>query len=181
MRRLLLSLICLFSASVMAAPTVVFETTMGSFTVELDSEKAPISTENFLKYVEDGSYEGTIFHRIIRGFMAQGGGFDIDMNKKPSYAPIKNESDNGLKNMTATIAMARTSAPDSATRQFYINYADNDFLNRSEKSAGYAVFGKVTKGFEIIQEMAKQPTASLGRYHDVPVTAIVINKVSVQK
>lgn len=181
MRNLLISLICLFSASVMAAPNVEVETSMGNFTIELDSDNAPITTANFLRYVEDGSYEGTVFHRVIRGFMAQGGGFDTDMNQIKTYAPIKNESSNGLKNNTATIAMARTSNPDSATRQFFINYNDNDFLNPSAKGPGYAVFGKVTKGFKVVEEMAMQQTASIGNYHDVPVTAIVINKVTVQK
>ena len=182
MKKLLISLLCFISASVMAAPSVVFETSMGKFTVELDSEKAPITAANFLKYVEDGSYAGAIFHRIIPNFMAQGGGFDTDMKMKPSYAAIKNEAENGLKNKVATIAMARTNNPDSATRQFFINYSDNHFLDyQKDKNAGYAVFGKVTAGFEIIQNMAKQPTKTLGRYHDVPATAIVINKVTVQK
>jgi len=182
MKKLLISLACLFSASVMAAPSVIFETSMGNFTVELDSEKAPVTTKNFLSYVEDGSYEGTIFHRVIPGFMAQGGGFDTDMKKVAANKPIKNEASNGLKNRVATIAMARTSDPDSATRQFFINYNDNDFLDYKESAnPGYAVFGKVTEGFENVQQMAKQPTKSLGRYHDVPATAIVINKVTVKK
>ncbi|UGA54171.1 peptidylprolyl isomerase [Vibrio sp. VB16] len=181
MRNLFISLLCLFSASVMAAPNVNVETSVGNFTIELDSKNAPITTENFLKYVEDGSYEGTVFHRIIRGFMAQGGGFDTDMKQIKTYAPIKNEANNGLKNKKTTIAMARTSDPDSATRQFFINYADNDFLDASEKGAGYAVFGKVTKGFDTIEKMATQQTASIGSYHDVPVKAIVITKVTIQK
>ncbi|GLO61668.1 peptidyl-prolyl cis-trans isomerase [Vibrio sp. MACH09] len=182
MKKTIIALACLFSASLMAAPNVIFETTQGNFTVELDSENAPVTTENFLKYVEDGSYEGTIFHRVIPTFMAQGGGFDTDMKSKPSYPAIKNEGSNGLKNKVATIAMARTSNPDSATRQFFINYADNDFLDYQQGgNPGYAVFGKVTKGFENVQSMAKQPTKSFGRYHDVPATAIVINKVTVQK
>jgi len=182
MKKLLISLACLFSASVMAAPSVIFETSMGNFTVELDSEKAPVTTKNFLSYVEDGSYEGTIFHRVIPGFMAQGGGFDTAMNKVAANKPIKNEASNGLKNRVATIAMARTSNPDSATRQFFINYNDNDFLDyKDAANPGYAVFGKVTKGFENVQKMAKQPTKSLGRYHDVHATAIVINKVTVKK
>lgn len=181
MRNLFISILCLFSASVMAAPNVEVETSMGNFTIELDSTNAPITTANFLRYVEDGSYEGTVFHRIISGFMAQGGGFDTDMKQVKTYAPIKNEASNGLKNNKATIAMARTSNPDSATRQFFINYNDNDFLNPSAKGPGYAVFGKVINGYEIIEEMAKQPTASIGNYHDVPVSAIVINKVTLLK
>lgn len=182
MKKIILSLACLFSASLMAAPNVLVETSMGNFTIELDSEKAPVSTSNFLKYVEDGSYEGTIFHRIIPNFMAQGGGFDTNMQSKATYEAIKNESTNGLKNNLATVAMARTSDPDSATRQFYINYNDNDFLNyQSSTKPGYAVFGKVIAGFDNIQAMSKQPTKSLGRYHDVPATAITINKMTVQK
>jgi peptidyl-prolyl cis-trans isomerase A (cyclophilin A) len=181
MRAFIVSLLCLLSSAVMAAPTVQFETSLGNFEVELNQEKAPVTVANFLKYVEDGSYEGSIFHRVIRGFMAQGGGFDTDMQRKPSYAPIKNEASNGLKNDVATIAMARTSDPDSATRQFFINYADNEFLNyTSAAQPGYAVFGKVTSGFDVVEKMAQQPTASLGRYHDVPVTAIIINKVSIK-
>ncbi|WP_413283894.1 peptidylprolyl isomerase [Vibrio sp. MA40-2] len=181
MRKIIYSLLCLASFSVFAAPNVQVETSLGDFTIELDSENAPISTENFLKYVEDGSYEGTVFHRVIRGFMAQGGGFDTNMNRVATVAPIKNEANNGLKNEKATIAMARTQNPDSATRQFFINYADNDFLNQTESNAGYAVFGKVTQGLDIVEKMATQQTASLGNYHDVPVTAIVINKMTVQE
>jgi len=181
MRNLFYSFICLFSLSVLAAPNVDVETSLGNFTIELDSENAPITTENFLKYVEDGSYEGTIFHRVIANFMAQGGGFDREMKKLKTYPPIKNEANNGLKNKTATIAMARTSNPNSATRQFFINYKDNNFLDYSKTKAGYAVFGKVTKGFNVIEKMATKETATLGNYHDLPVTAIVINKVTVQK
>lgn len=181
MRKLLISLICLFGASAYAAPNVDVETTLGNFTIELDSENAPITTANFLKYVKDGSYEGTIFHRVIRNFMAQGGGFNTKMVEVETYPAIKNEASNGLKNKTATIAMARTSDPHSATRQFFINYKDNDFLDKTEQNAGYAVFGKVTKGFEVVQEMAMQERASLGSFHDVPVTAIVINKMTVQQ
>lgn len=182
MRKLFISLICLFSTSVLAAPSVIFETTLGNFTVELDEKNAPITTANFLKYVEDGSYAGTIFHRVIPGFMAQGGGFDTDMKKVKTYPPIKNESYNGLKNLTATIAMARTQDPDSASRQFFINYKDNHFLDLSPRDKGYAVFGKVVDGFDVVVNMAKQPTASINKnVHDVPVTAIVINKVSLKK
>lgn len=182
MKNIIISLACLFSASLFAAPNVVVETTLGSFTIELDSEKAPITTENFLRYVQDGSYEGTIFHRVIPKFMAQGGGFDTDFKEKPSYTTIKNESYNGLKNKVATIAMARTQAPNSATRQFYINYSNNDFLDYTKGgNVGYAVFGKVIEGFDVIQGMSKKSTKSFGRYHDVPATAIVITKVTLQK
>ncbi|PJC86069.1 peptidyl-prolyl cis-trans isomerase [Vibrio sp. HA2012] len=176
----LLTLACL-STYVSAAPVVIFDTTLGQFAVDLDSEKAPVTTANFLKYVNDGSYEGTIFHRVIPKFMAQGGGFNTDMEQRPSYAPIVNEAANGLPNNTATIAMARTNVPDSATRQFFINYADNDFLNYTRSNAGYAVFGKVIRGFNVVQEMATKPTHSQGHYRDVPVVPIVIQKVYLQK
>ena len=143
-RKAILSL-ALLSCSVWAGPKVSFETTLGSFTVELNEEKAPITVANFLKYVEDGSYEGTIFHRVIPGFMAQGGGFNQEMQMVDTYEPIKNEGNNGLNNDQATIAMARTNAPDSATRQFYINLVDNDFLNYGARPPGYAVFGHKNK------------------------------------
>lgn len=181
MRKFLLSLVCLFSASVMAAPTVVFETTLGDFEVELYSEKSPVTVKNFLQYVEDGSYEGSIFHRVIPHFMAQGGGFDTDFKRLPTYAPIKNEASNRLTNDQATIAMARTSDPHSATRQFFINFEDNKALDYMHGNEGYAVFGKVVKGFDVVKSMARQKTASIDDYHDVPVTAIVINKVTVKK
>jgi peptidyl-prolyl cis-trans isomerase A (cyclophilin A) len=172
----LLSLLCV-TASAAAAPVAVFDTTLGEFAIDLNTEKAPGTVANFLKYVEDGSYAGTIFHRVIPGFMAQGGGFDADMQRRPSYAPIVNEANNGLSNKTATIAMARTSNPDSATRQFFINYQDNRFLDYTPSNAGYAVFGKVIRGFDVIKEMAIKPTKRLGHYSDVPVTPIVIKKV----
>jgi len=164
------------------ADTVEFETTLGNFTVELNSEKAPISVANFIRYVEDGSYVGTQFHRVIPGFMAQGGGFDKDMVKKSTYAPIKNEGANGLGNDTATIAMARTNNPDSATRQFYINLADNGFLNASQRPPGYAVFGKVTQGFDVIQEMATKKTKALPNgMRDIPIEPIIITKATLIK
>jgi peptidyl-prolyl cis-trans isomerase A (cyclophilin A) len=172
----LLSVLCL-SAPAVAAPVVVFDTTLGEFAVDLNSDKAPVTTENFLRYVEDGSYAGTIFHRVIPGFMAQGGGFDANMRRRPAYAPIKNEASNGLSNKTASIAMARTSDPDSATRQFFINYQDNQFLDYNASNAGYAVFGNVVRGFDVIKEMAIKPTHRLGHYSDVPVTPIVIKRV----
>ncbi|WP_165312133.1 peptidylprolyl isomerase [Vibrio ziniensis] len=164
-----------------AGPKVELETSLGAFTIELNEEQAPISSANFIRYVEDGSYVGTIFHRIIPGFMAQGGGFDSNMKQINTYAPIKNEANNGLGNNTATIAMARTNDPNSATRQFYINLVDNDFLNYGQRSPGYAVFGKVTQGFEVIQKMAEQPTRNFGRMSDVPVTPIVITKATLIK
>ncbi|KII81052.1 hypothetical protein PL18_01930 [Vibrio renipiscarius] len=169
----------LFSHFAFAGPKVEMETNLGSVIIELNSEKAPVSVANFLKYVEDGSYVGTQFHRVIPGFMAQGGGFDANMNRADTYAPIKNEANNGLPNNVATIAMARTNDPNSATRQFFINLADNDFLNASSRPPGYAVFGEVIQGFDVVQEMARKPTHSVGRYGDVPVEAIVIKNVTI--
>ncbi|OEF26302.1 peptidylprolyl isomerase [Vibrio rumoiensis] len=180
MKKIFFSLLMLFSASSFAAKNVEFETSAGNFTVELNEQLAPISVANFIKYVNDGSYVGTQFHRVIPGFMAQGGGFDKNMVERSSYAPIQNEAANGLENLTATIAMARTSNPNSATRQFFINLKDNDFLNYSRNSAGYAVFGKVTKGFSVIQAMAQKPTHSLGMMQDVPVTPIMITKATIK-
>ena len=164
------------------AESVQFETTLGNFTIELNSEKAPISVANFIRYVKDGSYVGTQFHRVIPGFMAQGGGFDKDMLKKSSYGPIKNEGYNGLGNDTATVAMARTNNPDSATRQFYINLNNNGFLNANQRPPGYAVFGKVTQGFDVIQTMATKPTKALPNgMRDIPVEPIIITKATLIK
>ncbi|ROV62272.1 peptidyl-prolyl cis-trans isomerase [Vibrio ponticus] len=171
----------LVSSLAFAGPKVEMETNLGSFVIELNQEQAPVSVANFLKYVNDGSYVGTQFHRVIPGFMAQGGGFDRNMNRATTYPPIKNEANNGLANETATIAMARTNDPNSATRQFFINLADNDFLNYNSRPPGYAVFGEVVQGFDVVQQMAKQPTHSVGRYQDVPVEAIIIEKVTILK
>lgn len=158
------------------APRVKFDTTLGSFTVELNQEKAPKSVANFLKYVEDKHYDGTIFHRVIPGFMAQGGGFTKDMQQKPTRAPVENEAKNGLKNDTGTIAMARTSDPHSATSQFFINFADNGFLNAPGQDGwGYTVFGKVVEGMSVVNKMATIPTGMSGGMGDVPRTPIVIN------
>ncbi|MGL6315841.1 peptidylprolyl isomerase [Vibrio sp. WXL103] len=178
MKQLLLLCTALISGAVFAGPKVEFETNQGSFVLELNQEKAPITVENFLRYVEDGSYEGTIFHRVIPGFMAQGGGFNQEMQQIPTYSAIKNEASNGLKNDTATIAMARTNAPHSATRQFFINYADNDFLNASARSDGYAVFGEVVEGFDTIIKIGQIPTSRSGRMQDVPTETVVITKVT---
>ncbi len=175
----LIGLALYLSASIaIAAPSVKFETTLGSFTVELNQEKAPITVANFLKYVNDGSYEGSQFHRVIPGFMVQGGGFDKQMHRLSTYLPIANEASNGLTNDTATIAMARTNDPNSATRQFFINLKDNHFLNYAQQPPGYAVFGKVTQGFKVIQSMAQKPTGPQGMMNDVPLTPIVITKVT---
>jgi peptidyl-prolyl cis-trans isomerase B (cyclophilin B) len=162
---------------------VKFETTLGNFTVKLDKEKAPVSVENFLSYVKEGHYDGTTFHRVIPGFMAQGGGYTVDFKQKSTHAPIKIEANNGLKNNRGTIAMARTAVPDSATSQFFINYKNNDFLNHTSQTPqgwGYAVFGEVVEGMDVVDEMAKVPTGAGGPMpSDVPKTPIVINKAAV--
>jgi len=158
---------------------VKFTTSMGPFVIELDKAKAPISTENFVKYVESGHYNGTIFHRVIDNFMIQGGGFTPQMQQKPVQAPIKNESTNGLKNDVYTVAMARTSVRDSATSQFFINIKDNDFLNYSGESPqghGYAVFGKVVEGKDTVDKIKKVPTGNTGGHQNVPSTPVVIEK-----
>ncbi|GAA5158845.1 peptidylprolyl isomerase [Viridibacterium curvum] len=170
----------LATASAADAPRVKFETTLGNFVVELDPVKAPKSVANFLKYVEDKHYDGTIFHRVIPGFMAQGGGFNKDMQQKSTRAPIENEARNGLKNTPGTIAMARTSDPHSATSQFFINFADNGFLNAPGQDGwGYAVFGKVVEGMDIVNNMAKIPTGISAGMRDVPLQAIVVQSARV--
>lgn len=170
--------------NIMSTPTnkVKLTTTLGEITIQLNHEKAPISSENFLTYVKDGFYDGTVFHRIIPGFMAQGGGFDGDLNQKAVREPIKNEADNGLKNNRGTLAMARTPDPNSATAQFFINYKDNSFLNYTSPTPngwGYAVFGEVIEGMDIVDAMAKEPTSNRGMHQDVPKTNIVIEKAEV--
>ena len=156
---------------------VKLTTSMGPVVIQLDKEKAPISTENFVKYVEAGHYNGTIFHRVIDGFMVQGGGFGKDMRQKPTQPPIKNESTNGLKNDNYTVAMARTNVRDSATSQFFINVKDNDFLNFSgDANPGYAVFGKVVEGKEVVDKIRKVATSNAGGHQNVPTEAVVIEK-----
>lgn len=165
------------------APQVKLETSVGDVVIKLDAAKAPITVENFLAYVKSGQYDGTIFHRVIPGFMAQGGGFTEKWEQKPTKPPIKNEADNGLLNKRGTIAMARTSDPQSATAQFFINYADNAFLDYKSPTPqgwGYAVFGEVVQGQDIVDKMATIPTGSGGPMpSDVPKTAIVIKKATV--
>ncbi len=159
-------------------------TSAGDIIIQLNSDKAPLSSANFLTYVNEGFYNGTIFHRVIPGFMAQGGGFDTSFKQKPVHDPIKNEADNGLLNNRCTVAMARTNDPDSATAQFFINYKDNDFLNHRSKNTsgwGYAVFAEVIEGMEIVDAMATQPTGNRGGHQDVPKTDIVIEKAEVVK
>ena len=158
---------------------VADEATQGVITLELDAEKAPKTTENILAYVNDGFYNGTIFHRVIKNFMVQGGGFTPDMQQKDTKAPIENEAKNGLKNDAYTIAMARTGDPHSATAQFFINTVNNDFLNHTSPTAqgwGYAVFGKVVKGQEVVDAMKKVRTTRKGYHDDVPFDAVVIDK-----
>ncbi len=158
---------------------VKFETSKGNISIELYSEKAPETVENFLQYVKEGFYDGTIFHRVIDGFMVQGGGFDAKMKQQQTREPIKNEAGNGLKNDKYTLAMARTSAPHSATSQFFINVADNAFLNYSSPSPrgwGYAVFGKVVEGQKVVDEIRKVETGASGPHQDVPVEPVVIEK-----
>jgi peptidyl-prolyl cis-trans isomerase B (cyclophilin B) len=163
--------------------TVTLKTTHGDITLELDSESSPISVENFLKYARDGHYNGTIFHRVIEGFMIQGGGFSSDMKQKPTNSSIKNESSNGLSNVKYTIAMARTSVPDSATSQFFINTKDNLFLDRAnaQDGVGYCVFGKVTAGNEVIDAIEGVSTTRRSGYSDVPVDSIEIVSVEVSE
>jgi peptidyl-prolyl cis-trans isomerase B (cyclophilin B) len=162
--------------------TVALNTSKGRIVLELDGVKAPKTTANFLAYVKSGHYDGTIFHRVIDGFMIQGGGFDAQMHQKPTNAPIQNEADNGLKNDAGTIAMARTNDPHSASAQFFINVKANDFLNHSGKNAqgwGYAVFGKVTEGLDVIEAIKKVPTGRHGFHQDVPSTPVVIESAEI--
>lgn len=166
----------------MDMPYVELETTMGNIVIELNQEKAPNTVANFLEYVKSGHYDGTIFHRVIDGFMIQGGGMDANMTEKSTNAPIQNEADNGLKNEVGTIAMARTSDPHSATAQFFINVKDNSFLNFSGKNPqgwGYAVFGKVIEGMDIVNKIKGVPTGNYGFHADVPTTPVVITHAKV--
>jgi cyclophilin family peptidyl-prolyl cis-trans isomerase len=159
---------------------VLMKTSMGEIELSLDKTKAPKSVENFTQYVKDGFYNGTVFHRVIKDFMIQGGGFTADMKRKQTRDPVENEAKNGLKNKRGTIAMARTSAPHSATAQFFINHKDNGFLDYpSQDGWGYAVFGEVTKGMDVVDNIAQQPTGVASGMRDVPNTSILIEKVTV--
>ena len=164
--------------------TVNMETSAGTIKLELDGDKAPASVENFVAYAKSGHYDGTIFHRVIPGFMIQGGGFDADMKQKTTSAPIKNEADNGLKNDDGTIAMARTNDPNSATSQFFINVKDNDFLNHKSPTPqgwGYTVFGKVVDGMDVVRKIEQVKTGMSSGHRDVPVDNVLITTVTVEE
>jgi cyclophilin family peptidyl-prolyl cis-trans isomerase len=164
-----------------AEPVVALElaqgrTALGTITIALDAEKAPISVRNFLKYVRSGHYEGTVFHRVIPGFMIQGGGFTPELEEKPTQGPIRNEAKNGLRNSRGSVAMARTSDPDSADAQFFVNLRDNHRLDYGIGGAGYAVFGQVIEGMEVVERIAMVPTTSRGPHQNVPQVGVVIRK-----
>jgi peptidyl-prolyl cis-trans isomerase B (cyclophilin B) len=196
MRTLILSaLLCLSATSSFATENkmsqppsssnkVKLTTSLGAIIVQLNAEKAPVSSANFLTYVNEGFYNGTIFHRVIKGFMAQGGGFDTAFKQKDVHSPIKNEADNGLKNNRGTLAMARTNDPNSATAQFFINLKDNAFLDHTSPTSsgwGYAVFGEVVEGMDVVDAMVTQATGNKGGHQDVPNTDIIIEKAEVVK
>lgn len=157
------------------------KTNLGNINIELYDEQAPISVKNFKSYVNSQFYNGTIFHRVIPGFMIQGGGFDSNMKEKSTQPPIQNEASNGLKNTRGTLAMARTNNPNSATSQFFINVANNDFLNKSVGNPGYAVFGKVTGGLDVVDKIVNTPTATVGMYQDVPKQTVKILSIQTSK
>ena len=183
----------LFAAAVLAgdsgaaapaarAPRVALDTSKGRIVIELDAAHAPKTVDNFLSYVRAGHYDGTVFHRVIDGFMIQGGGFTPDMVQKPTRPPIANEADNGLKNKRGTVAMARTGDPNSATAQFFVNTVDNaflDFRSKDPQGWGYAVFGKVVEGLDVVDAIVKVKTASKGPFQDVPAEPVVIRKAAV--
>jgi peptidyl-prolyl cis-trans isomerase A (cyclophilin A) len=185
-RRALLALgaglLLVTSASAQNAPKVKFETTLGEFTIEVYPDKAPKTVENFLQYVNDKQYNGTVFHRVMDGFMVQGGGMTADMKEKPTRAPIPLEARNGLRNDRGTIAMARTSNPNSATAQFFINVVDNQGLNAPQPDGhGYAVFGKVVAGMDVVDKIRQTPTGNKGMHQNVPLTPVTINSATLAK
>jgi peptidyl-prolyl cis-trans isomerase A (cyclophilin A) len=163
-----------------AGPVVVLETSLGRIRIGLYGDKSPISTANFVKYAKAGHYDGTIFHRVIPGFMIQGGGMDAQMKEKTTGAPIRNEARNGVRNLRGTVAMARTNAPDSATAQFFINLKDNAFLDFGIRGAGYAVFGEVLEGMEVVDKIAAVQTGNRGGHENVPETAVTIKTARVE-
>ncbi len=158
---------------------VIFSTSLGDFTIGLFADEAPITVDNFLQYVKDGYYDGTIFHRVIPGFMIQGGGFTEDMSQKVTRDPIKNEADNGLKNERGTLSMARTNVVDSATSQFFINVSDNAFLDHGSRDFGYAVFARVADGMDVVDKIAAVQTADRGMHQNVPVEPVVIDSARI--
>ncbi|VTR26160.1 Peptidyl-prolyl cis-trans isomerase A precursor [Serratia fonticola] len=165
----LCSLTAMAPAALAAGEThVMLTTSAGNIELALDSQKAPVSTKNFIDYVNSGYYNNTVFHRVIPGFMVQGGGFTADMQQKTTNAPIKNEADNGLRNLRGTISMARTADKDSATSQFFLNVADNAFLDHGQRDFGYAVFGKIVKGMDVVDKISQVPTGNVGPYQNVP-------------
>lgn len=182
MKKLLVSVLFLLLAASLshAAQKVEMKTSLGSVVIELDQEKAPITVKNFLAYVDQKYYDGTLFHRVIKGFMIQGGGFDSQLKRKETKAPIKNEATNGLKNAVGTIAMARTQVVDSATSQFFINLVDNDFLNNRGQSArtyGYAVFGRVVSGMDVVEKIGSTRTVAKNAFRDFPEPEVVIESI----
>ena len=160
---------------------IVMETSIGTMKIELFEDKAPLTCENFLNYVRDGFYDGTIFHRVIPNFVLQGGGMDENMREKQTGKPIKNEADNGLKNLRGSLSMARTQAVDSATSQFFINLRDNAFLDHGARDFGYAVFARVVEGLEVMDAIAAVPTGSFGFHQDVPKEPVLITRVAVEE
>jgi len=167
------------NAPAAAHPRVLFETSKGNITIELWPDKAPASVENFLTYVRDGHYDGTIFHRVIPGFVIQGGGFTAEMRQKPTRSPIRNEADNGERNRRGTLSMARTADPHSATSQFFVNLVDNAGLDQPPGGWGYAVFGEVVAGLDVVDAIAGVPTGNRGMFQDVPREAIVVTRATV--
>jgi peptidyl-prolyl cis-trans isomerase A (cyclophilin A) len=161
-------------------PVVVLETSLGRIRIALDQEKAPISTANFLKYARSGHYAGTVFHRVIPGFMIQGGGMTAELKEKPTSPPIRNEARNGVRNLRGSVAMARTNDPNSATAQFFISVKDNPSLDFGIQGAGYAVFGQVIEGMDVVDKIVAVPTKSAGPYDNVPVTPVAIKSVRVE-
>lgn len=181
MKKLLITTGLILASSHLFANTMVeMKTSMGNIEIELFDDKAPISAKNFESYVKSNFYAGTIFHRVIPGFMIQGGGLEANMVEKSTRAPIVNEAGNGLKNTRGTLAMARTSDPNSASSQFFINVADNNFLNKSAMDAGYAVFGKVTKGMDVVDKIVSVPTGNYGMHQNVPKQPVKIVSVQIK-
>ncbi len=180
MKQFLLAIAAFASTAAWAAPSVEIQTSLGKMVIELNAEKAPGTVDNFLKYAKEGYYDGTIFHRVIEGFMIQGGGFSAAMDEKKTGKPIQNEAKNGLKNQRGTIAMARRPDPHSAAAQFFINHKDNAMLDAPGQDGwGYAVFGKVVRGIEVVDKIAKVQTGNRGMYQDVPVEPVLIQSVKI--